>query len=77
LNRDLTWPHRFFALQRDFQDAVAVLGRHAGRIDVVWQRDPAPEFAVEALLPVVRRLFLDRQAPLPPRRATGSAGSRD
>ena len=64
MNCDLTWPRRFLALHGDLQDGVAVLGVDARRIDVFRQGDNAPEFAVEALLTVVRCLFVGRQTAL-------------
>src|SRR6204780_1385356 len=42
---------------------VAVLGLDALRIDVLGQSDNPAEFAIEALLPKISRLLINRQRP--------------
>src|SRR5437762_511317 len=52
LNTDAPRPRRFAPLGADVQDAIAIVRRHAIRIDVVGQAHDAPEPAAEPFVDV-------------------------
>src|SRR5438105_14190715 len=63
INSDLPRPCGLVALNGDLEHAVAVLGLDALRVDVIRQRDHAPEFAIEALAPVVLGFLVHLHVP--------------